>query len=151
MREVETLAAMGMTMDEMAAFWDVARSTVFRWAKLNKDFSDHIKHGRERAELNVEKSLYKRAVGFEYTEKEYTVVAGVTTLTKKKVKTVAPDVGAIAFFLKNKRPDKWRDRKDLEVSGPERKPLALIMTTEPSNGGDPADGGNGSEPSETTE
>ncbi|AJO24794.1 Phage protein [Heyndrickxia coagulans] len=38
-------------------------------------------------------------------------------LTEEKTKEVAPDVTAQIFWLKNRRPDKWRDKQDIEHSG----------------------------------
>lgn len=36
-------------------------------------------------------------------------------VTKEVVKEVQPDTTAQIFWLKNRRPDLWRDRKDLEA------------------------------------
>ena len=40
-----------------------------------------------------------------------------TILVERKVKDVAPDTTAQIFWLKNRRPDKWRDKQDVEHSG----------------------------------
>lgn len=37
--------------------------------------------------------------------------------TKRVTKEVVPDTTAQIFWLKNRRPDKWRDKRDLEHSG----------------------------------
>ncbi|WBY90949.1 HNH endonuclease [Enterococcus casseliflavus] len=38
-------------------------------------------------------------------------------ITKEVTKQVAPDTGAAAFWLKNRKPDVWRDKKETELSG----------------------------------
>ncbi len=38
-------------------------------------------------------------------------------LEKKVIKQVSPDVTAQIFWLKNRRPDRWRDKQDIEHSG----------------------------------
>lgn len=38
-------------------------------------------------------------------------------LAERKVKEVVPDTVAQIFWLKNRRPDKWRDKQDVELSG----------------------------------
>lgn len=38
-------------------------------------------------------------------------------LEKKVVKQVAPDTTAQIFWLKNRKPDKWRDKQDIQHSG----------------------------------
>ncbi|WP_251572506.1 hypothetical protein [Paenibacillus sp. MER TA 81-3] len=37
--------------------------------------------------------------------------------TKRVTKEVQPDVTAQIFWLKNRRPDKWRDKQDIQHSG----------------------------------
>lgn len=38
-------------------------------------------------------------------------------LVERKRKEVVPDTTAQIFWLKNRRPDKWRDKQDMELSG----------------------------------
>ncbi|MGF7049144.1 5-methylcytosine-specific restriction endonuclease McrA [Paenibacillus sp. DS2015] len=42
---------------------------------------------------------------------------GELTITKVVTKEVQPDVVAQIFWLKNRRPDRWRDRQDINHSG----------------------------------
>jgi len=37
-------------------------------------------------------------------------------LTKKVVKQMAPDTTAQIFWLKNRQPDKWRDKKEIDAN-----------------------------------
>lgn len=53
-------------------------------------------------------------------------------LAERKVKEVVPDTTAQIFWLKNRRPDKWRDKQDMELSGEVKttNPYAGLTTEE---------------------
>ena len=97
------------------------------------DISDTIKKGREVVVREVENALIKRAKGFDVEETTEELRFNRSTgehelvVTKRVKKHVAPDTGAAAFVLKNYAPDKWRDRKDIELSGQvETNPFANL-------------------------
>lgn len=50
--------------------------------------------------------------------------AGPLVITKEITKEIAPDVTAQIFWLKNRRPDKWRDKPVEESSGDQNTSLA---------------------------
>ena len=54
-------------------------------------------------------------MGYKYTEVTKELVGSEMFITKEVVKEVQPDTTAQIFWLKNRRPDLWRDRKDLEA------------------------------------
>lgn len=53
-------------------------------------------------------------------------------LVERKVKEVVPDTTAQIFWLKNRRPDRWRDKQDMELSGEVKStnPYAGLTTEE---------------------
>lgn len=108
------LAQAGLTMDQMAAELGVHIDTVYEWQKKHKKFSDAIKSGKETPDDEVEASLLRKAKGFTYTE-------------DGKERTAHPDTVACIFWLKNRRPDKWRDRREHDVTGTIRGPLLVMM------------------------
>ncbi len=69
----------------------------------------------------VERALLKRALGYEYTEVYHERVLNKATgeyefvLTKEVTKDVKPDISAQQFWLKNRLPEHWRDKKEVEV------------------------------------
>ena len=78
----------------------------------------------------MENALLKRALGYSYTETTTdfelidtgTVDDDGNPVMEKKIKNirsvkkeVAPDVGAAAFWLKNRRPDKWREKREEQI------------------------------------
>ena len=59
-------------------------------------------------DIKVENALLTRALGYTYVE----VIEDFGTVSKRVTKTVLPDTTAQIFWLKNRRPDKWRDRPE---------------------------------------
>ena len=69
-----------------------------------------IKKGKAPVDFEVENALLKRALGYDY-EEVITEVYGDGKKHVKKVKRhVPPDVGAAAFWLKNRKSAMWRDK-----------------------------------------
>ena len=117
---VRSLARTGLTVKEIAQEIGVAKSTLCKWVAENPDLSDDLNEGRSFADSKVEESLYKLAIGWK-TETRRTVVSsdgdGQKPLRVEITETeVAPNATACIFWLKNRKPDKWRDRKELEMS-----------------------------------
>lgn len=133
-KEAEKLAGLGHIMKEIASFWGVSVRSLERWSLRYPEFCRAIKDGRIRADVAVEMSLYKRAMGYTYTEyhfKETVIIEGpkagqrIRYADKEVVKIMAPDITAGIFFLKNRRPDLWRDMRDLGIFDEMGEPLPL--------------------------
>ena len=77
------------------------------------ELKDVLKKNKEFADIEVESSLYKRAIGYDYWE-----VHELPDGSQKKIlKEVSPDTTAQIFWLKNRRPDLWRDKQQVEHTG----------------------------------
>jgi transposase len=111
------MARTGMTDDEIADELGIDRSTLYRWKKSHKPFCDALKKGKQTPDEKVVASLFERAIGYEYEEVK-TVHEG-TKLVKveRTTKFVNADVTACIFWLKNRKPEEWRDKRDHEISG----------------------------------
>ena len=114
---LEGWARDGLTDEQISANMGIVPSTLYDWKKKYSDISEALKKGKEVVDRQVENALLKRALGYTYEEKTYEY--GVET--KRVVKQVAPDVGAQCFWLKNRRPDKWRDRQNWDLTVEEQK------------------------------
>ena len=110
---LEGWARDGLTDEQIAHNMGISRSTLNQWKEKYSDISDTLKKGKEVVDLQVENALLKRALGYHYDE--VTMENGIET--KRVTKEVIPDTTAQIFWLKNRRPDKWRDKQDLQVSG----------------------------------
>ena len=129
---LEAWARDGLTDEQLAEKVGIRRETLYEWKKKYPNISNALKKGKEIADIEVENSLLKRANGYKYTEttRERTLDKDtgeyVVTVTKTVTKEVVPDTTAQIFWLKNRKPEVWRDRKDIAVEGK----LDIDMTEE---------------------
>lgn len=100
----------GLTDRQIAKNMGIAYSTLRLWCKQFSALSATLKKGKEVIDFEVENALLKRAIGYRYTEKTKELVEGELIVTKEVEKELPPDVGALAFWLKNRKREKWRDR-----------------------------------------
>ena len=101
----------GLTDEEIAAKCGISRSTLAEWKKRYPDISDTLKRGKDIVDSEVENALLKRALGYEY-EEVMTEESEDGFKRRVTTKQVLPDVTAQIFWLKNRRPDKWRDKPE---------------------------------------
>lgn len=120
---IEGWARDGLSKEQIAKNIGVRVETIIDWEKRFPQFSKALKKGREVVVCELENALIKRAKGYEVEETTEELKWNQVThkrelmVTKRIKKHIAPDTGALAFALKNYAPDKWRDRKDVEISG----------------------------------
>lgn len=108
---IESWARDGLTDKQIATNIGIGESTFTMWKKKYSSIVDALKKGKRPIDFEVENLLLKRARGYDYEESETYIkeVNGVQTKTIKKIKRHAlPDVSAIIFWLKNRKPDAWR-------------------------------------------
>jgi transposase len=115
------LCHLGATDDELADFFNVHRATIYRWKHTVPEFCDAIKSGKEIADERVERSLYQKATGYNFTEQQAIKVK--VEQHKEEVEVVdverhsPADTTAAIFWLKNRRSAAWRDKQEHEHSG----------------------------------
>lgn len=117
--QAQKLCLLGATDDEMADFFKVHRSTLYRWKLEHPDFCDAIKSAKAYADERVERSLYQKAVGYDVTEEQAVKVKADTHIEKVEVvevrKHIQADTTAAIFWLKNRRSEDWRDVKQIDA------------------------------------
>lgn len=86
---IEGWARDGLTDEQIAKNIGITLSTFYEWKKKYSEFSESLKNGKEVVDYQVENALLSSAIG------------GNTT--------------AQIFWLKNRRPDKWRDKQKEEA------------------------------------
>jgi hypothetical protein len=110
------LARDGCIDEEIADYLGVSVKTLNAWKIRYPEFKEALKGGKLEIDLLVEDSLLKRALGYEYKETE--VKKSPDGVTKKRSrKHMAPDVTAQIFWLKNRQPERWRDKQDVNLGG----------------------------------
>ena len=115
--KIEGWARDGLTDKQIAENMRVAERTFTDWKKKFSAISAVLKKGKEVIDRQVENALLKRALGYEYVETTKELTDLGLTVTKQVTKQVAPDTTAQIFWLKNRKPQEWRDKKETEVTG----------------------------------
>lgn len=110
-KQAEKLCELGATDAEIADFFDVSSRTILRWKASSEPFCRALKAGKELADERVKRSLYHRALGFEHDDVDIRVVQGAIVQTKVR-KYFPPDTVACIFWLKNRDPENWREKRD---------------------------------------
>lgn len=113
--QVKAVAEKGWTDIEMAKFFEVAESTWYKWKLDYPQFSEVLKEWKAIADENVVRSLYERATGYAHSDTHISNYQGDITETPI-VKHYPPDATSAIFWLKNRQPDKWRDKKEVEAT-----------------------------------
>ena len=125
---LEGWARDGLTDEQIAHNIGINVKTLWDWKVRFDPICNAIKKGKAPVDIQVENALLKRALGYEYeevtteiTETPYIDRRGKERVRKQKhvkktKKIVLPDTTAQIFWLKNRRPDKWRDKREEAVS-----------------------------------
>ena len=134
------LAHAGLTNEQMAEEIGIHVDTLYEWRKAHPEFSESLKGGKATPDDEVEAALLRRAKGFKYLE-------------GSKEKVALPDTTACIFWLKNRRPTDWRDKRHHDVTQEMRGPIMMVVTEyrradgsiiehdDPDYPGPPTDGG----------
>lgn len=109
----------GLSDEQIAKNMGIAKSTLNDWKTKFPDLSEALKKSKEVADREVENALIKRAIGFKYDEITYETNYDedgepITREVKRVTKMVVPDTGAAAFWLKNRKPDVWKDKHEVD-------------------------------------
>lgn len=84
----------------------ISLTSYYEYQRLYPAFAQSLKDGKAVPDDNVERHLYINA-----TEKM--------------------NLGAQIFWLKNRRPGRWRDKQQIETSGPDGQPLEVEFRMSP--------------------
>lgn len=83
----------GLSQEQVAHNIGISKATLYEWIKKYPDFSDAIKKSREVVDYEVENALFKSATGFWEGGKYY-----------------PPVPASLIFWLKNRKPELWKDK-----------------------------------------
>ena len=112
--QIEGWARDGLTNDQIAQNIGVSGRSFADWVSRFPSLSSTLKKGKAPVDIQVENALLKRALGYEYeetiTEVEELAGGKQKKHIRKVMKHCPPDTTAQIFWLKNRRPDRWRDK-----------------------------------------
>jgi hypothetical protein len=113
--QARKLAKLGAVDKEIADFFGVSEQTLNNWKVAHPEFLESLKEGKAAADAEVASKLFHRATGYEHPEVHVSNYQGAITLTPL-VKHYPPDTTAAIFWLKNRRPDLWRDKVEQQTT-----------------------------------
>ncbi|MCQ6331772.1 hypothetical protein, partial [Bacillus cereus] len=99
----------------------VTRVTLHNWRKKHPIMHQAVRRGKEVVDREVENGLFKSATGYTYeevtVERQQNEDDMKSVETKRAKRQVPPDSTAIIFWLKNRKTQAWRDRREIDHSG----------------------------------
>lgn len=104
---LEGWARDGLTDEQIAHNMGITSKTLYEWKNKYGDICESLKKGKEIVDFEVENALFQSAM------------AGNTT--------------AQIFWLKNRRPNKWRDKREVESSTSDDNINAFIKAIKPTD------------------
>lgn len=116
---LEGWARDGLTDEQIAQKIGINPATLYKWMDRFAEIGKAIKKGKAPVDIQVENALLKRALGYDYEETVTEVFSDGKKHVRKVKKHMPPDVAAMAIWLKNRKPTKWRDKPDLEKKSDE--------------------------------
>lgn len=126
------LCLLGATDKRIADFFCVTEQTLNNWKLAHATFFESLKRGKEIADAEIAHSLFHRAKGYSHPEVHVSNYQGVVTLTDL-TKHYPPDTPAAALWLKNRDPERWREKVDLEHTGKNGGPIESNVTLTPAD------------------
>ncbi|RPI19048.1 MAG: hypothetical protein EHM58_03275 [Ignavibacteriae bacterium] len=123
---IEKLAGYGLTDESIANVLGVTPHQIWLAKNTHRALAEALKAGRDKADKNVIETLYRKAIGYEKKEIQYfklkDFVNGVTV-----TKYYQPDLSAIIFWLKNRRPEEWKEIIESSSSNINEKDLKQLF------------------------
>ena len=110
---LEGWARDGLTDEQIAGNIGINTSTLYDWKNKFPKISEALKKGKEVVDIQVENALLKRALGYEFQETRVEKSDKDGTKIIQILKHIPADTTAQIFWLKNRRPDKWRDKPEI--------------------------------------
>ena len=128
----------GATIREICGNLQISPDTWYRACKDHETLGELVNMAKELINSDVEKSLLKLCTGYDYEEIRTVVEEDKNGKKRTRIEKVKkhqpPSSNAISFWLRNRVPDQWNDRReiilDTKQNEEERKRMFLNMITE---------------------
>lgn len=112
--KLEAWARNGLTDADISHNMGISVTTLYCYKNDFPPISDALKRGKEVVDILVENALFNRAIGYSFDEKKEEYESGVLTKRTVTTKHVSPDTTAQIFWLKNRKPNDWRDKRVID-------------------------------------
>lgn len=116
----------GLTDEQIAKNMQISTSTYYDYKNKHDEISEALKKGKEIVDYEVESSLLKKCFGYnakvkknmkikrvEYNDEGYKSNEYEEIIEVYDEVHVPADTTAQIFWLKNRRPEKWREKQEI--------------------------------------
>ena len=122
--QVKSLYIAGLTDEQVAEFLKIDKATLNRWKNRFPEFRASIKDWKIKADTVIVNSLFHRARGYSHSAIKF-FQCGKKVIKVPYIEHYPPDPTSLIFWLKNRQPEKWRDKH--EVDDPAMRELVKIF------------------------
>jgi Homeodomain-like domain len=112
----KAMARVGAIDEEIADELGINRETFHNWKKKYPELANAVKAAKEISNAAVEKALYQRANGYSHPAVKAFITRDGKIVEHKYIEHYPPDTTAALFWLKNRRPDRWRDVQRVDAA-----------------------------------
>lgn len=118
-------AEAGLTDAEIAEKFGVSRDVLQNWKDQFPHFYHTLTVCKQTPDERVKVSLFLRACGYSHPMEEIKVLQNGEVVRVQTVKHYPPDPTSMIFWLKNRQPQDWRDKTEVELSTVDAKLIDL--------------------------
>ena len=128
------LAGKGYLDKEICEYADVSINTFYKWKQKNPEFAEALMKAKHKINQKIEAQAYKRAMGYMVTETK--TVTGTNENGEEEIirveklnKHIPSDTKILMMLLKNRMPEKYRDRQEIQLSGEVNANMTINLDT----------------------
>ena len=131
--QARKLCLLGATDAKLADFFEVDEATINRWKHDFPDFCKSLKAGKIQADAEIAESLFNRAKGYVAPDLDIKMYEGEIIETPY-MKHYPPDATSMIFWLKNRQPDLWREKREaVEVNDDNEITINVVRVSKDKN------------------
>lgn len=102
-----------VTNSQIAFFLDISIQTLHNWKERHPSFAEAIQKAKDRVDDEMENAFYQRGLGYTHqSEKIFLPARSRTPVRVPFLEHYPPDTAAAISWLKNRRPETWRDHPE---------------------------------------
>lgn len=131
--QARKLCLLGATDAKLADFFEVDEATINRWKHDFPEFCKSLKAGKIQADAEIAESLFNRAKGYVAPDLDIKMYEGEIIETPY-MKHYPPDATSMIFWLKNRQPDLWREKREaVEINDDNEITINVVRVSKEKN------------------
>jgi hypothetical protein len=115
--DVKKWVKIGLSNEQVAQALDINITTLYVYQRDYPEFKEALKSGKENPDDRIERALFERAAGYIAPEEKLFYDSNTGAIASQTIlKQYPPDTAAAIIWLKNRRPEKWRENPVSDVA-----------------------------------